>query len=92
MDLIRALSYVFGKGQRISDGILVFNAKIQEDLETKKHWRSKQECWYCNKVRVCGKLTTPSHRGAYCYNCFNAQLNAEGLKSISRRRFHKYVN
>ena len=94
MDLMRTLSHVFGKGQKISDGIVVFSPTLHEELPTEKnkHWRSKQECWYCNKVRVCGKLITASHRGAFCYNCFNAQLNAEGLKSISRRKFHKHVD
>ena len=91
MDLMRALSHVFGKGQKISDGIVVFSPSLRELRAAKnKHWRSKQECWYCNKVRVCGKL--PGSDESYCYNCFNAQLNADGYKSKSRRKFHKYVD
>ena len=48
MDLMRTLSHVFGKGQKISDGIVVFSPALHEELPTEKnkHWRSKQECWY----------------------------------------------
>ena len=37
MDLMRALSHVFCKGQKISDGIVVFSTTLHEELQTEKN-------------------------------------------------------
>ncbi len=88
MDLIGALSYVFGKGQRISDGIMLFNGGVSKPRRKRRY---KSSCDTCDKYRVIAKFFWGGDWFRWCYNCADAMYGHKYPSGkLSRRYFHAH--